>query len=300
VRLSTVSYYSGLRALGVTALSRRLRGSGLILCYHNVVASQNERVGDPGLHMPRARFERQMRWLADHYEVVSLSEFTDRLTSGASLRSLAAVTFDDGYTGVFEYGVPILEALRIPATVFLVAERVGRSAGFWWDQPHIIKRATPKRRDKWLKDLRGDDAAIKSENRCATEASLPASHRPAGWALIRTCMSGGRIDLGAHSATHRSLPTLTNDELQYEIVVTRANLQRATGLWPKFFSYPYGQWDPRVRAIVHSSGYRAAVTLDGGLNSSFADPWALKRINVPAGISAPAFQAWTAGLQPRR
>jgi peptidoglycan/xylan/chitin deacetylase (PgdA/CDA1 family) len=299
VRLATATYYSGLRALGVTALSRRLHGSGLILCYHNVVARREECVGDPGLHMPLACFERQMRWLTDHYEVVSLSEFTDRLTSGESLRSVAAVTFDDGYTGVFEYGVPILEALRMPATVFLVAERVGRSAGFWWDQPEIIKDATPRRRDTWLKELRGDDAAIKSENRCAAEANLPASHRPAGWALIRARVSGGRIDLGAHSATHRSLPTLTDEELHYEIAVTRANLQRVTGLCPEFFSYPYGEWDPRVRTVVQCSGYRAAVTLDCGLNSSIADPWALRRINIPAGISAPAFQAWTAGLQPR-
>jgi peptidoglycan/xylan/chitin deacetylase (PgdA/CDA1 family) len=187
----------------------------------------------------------------------------------------------------------------MPATVFLVAERVGRSAGFWWDEPQIVERATPRRRDKWLKELRGDDAAIKSANRCAADANLTASHRPADWALIRARLSGGRIDLGAHSATHRSLPTLTDEELQYEVAITRANVQRVTGLCPEFFSYPYGQWDPRVRAVVRSSGYRAAVTLDGGLNSSFADPWALRRINVPAGISTSAFQAWTAGLQPR-
>ena len=67
-----------------------------------------------------------MRWLADHYRVVGLGEFIERLTSGASLQSMAALTFDDGYAGVFEHAVPILQALGMPATVFIVADAVGR------------------------------------------------------------------------------------------------------------------------------------------------------------------------------
>jgi peptidoglycan/xylan/chitin deacetylase (PgdA/CDA1 family) len=102
-----------------------------------------------------------------------------------------------------------------------------------------------------------------------------------------------------HSATHRSLPTLTDAELEYELVASRAVVHRATGIWPEFFAYPYGRWDARVRARVHAAGYRAAFTLDPGLNDASSDLLALPRINVPAGISDAAFEAWTAGLQAR-
>jgi peptidoglycan/xylan/chitin deacetylase (PgdA/CDA1 family) len=298
VRLGAPLYYRGLRAFGVTVASRRLQNGGLILCYHNVVQA-GERGGEPGLHVPRERFEHQMRWLASQYAVVPLSEFVDRLRSGASLRRVAAVTFDDGYAGVFGHALPILDALRMPATMFLVADAVGRSDGFWWDEPEIVDAATPMRRERWLNELRGDGAAIVSEQRRSAQRPLPASHRPAGWAAIRAWVDRG-IAIGVHSATHRSLPTLTDSELEDEITGSRATLHRATGIRAQFFAYPYGHWNARVRALVHAAGYRAALALGTGLNGPTTDPWCLRRVNVPAGISDEAFDAWTAGFHARR
>ena len=208
VRFVADSYYRGLRAVGLPARRRRLNDAGVILCYHNVVATEEDCAGCPGLHEPRARFERQVRWLAEHYHVVGLSEFIGRLTSGASLRSVAALTFDDGYAGVFEHAVPILHALGIPATVFIVADAVGASAPFPWDE-------------------------------CA-------DHRPADWAVIRGALGRG-IELGAHSCNHPSLPGLDDSQLEHEIVASRAVIHGATGAWPEFFAYPFGHWNPRVR-----------------------------------------------------
>ena len=249
------SYYGGLRAAGVPAVRRRLKDAGLILCYHNVVETA-QGAGCPGLHEGRERFTRQMRWLGAHYDVIGLREFTERMTNGRSLRSVAAVTFDDGYTGVFEHAVPVVRALRMPATIFLVADAVGRSAPFPWDGA--------------------------------------AGHRPADWDQIRAALGGG-IEVGAHSCTHQSLPRLTDAELEREIVASRAMLRQATGVSPQFFTYPFGHWDARVRDVVQSAGYLGGLTLDFGLNGRHEDRWALRRVNVPAGISDAAFQAWASG-----
>ena len=46
--------------------------------------------------------------------------------------------------------------------------------------------------------------------------------------------------------------------------------------------------------------YRAALGLDVGFNDMHTDVWSLRRINVPAGISGAAFEAWAAGLHGRR
>lgn len=243
--------------MGVTGLRRQLRDAGLILCYHNVVRTDEDEIDDLGLHLPRDRFESQVRWLVEHYEVISLHEFVDRLTAGASLRRTAAITFDDGYAGVFENAVPILSKLGVPATVFLVADVVRKPAGFWWDRS--------------------------------------ASHPPADWNTIRAALQHG-IDLGSHSLTHPSLPMLTDAQLEHEIVESRAIVHHATQIWPEFFAYPYGHWDARVRALVHTAGYRAGVTLDYGLIGSQADPWALRRINVPSGICGSRFETWTGGF----
>jgi peptidoglycan/xylan/chitin deacetylase (PgdA/CDA1 family) len=262
IQLGAAVYYRGLRALGVTAMRRRSLDAGLILCYHNVVAPGDDQIGGPGLHIACDRFEQQMRWLAAHYDVVSLREFSTRLTGRRTARrAMAAVTFDDGYAGVFRYAFPVLDMLGIPATVFLVARAVGGAGGFSWD---------------------GD-------------TGLPESHRPADWPSILPGL-GERFGVGVHTATHPSLPTLTDADLEAEVVTSRATIHRATGVWPEFFAYPYGHWDARVRARVRAAGYRGALTLDFGLNGPCADRWALRRVNVPATISEAAFEAWTAGL----
>ena len=292
-------YYGSLCALGVTAMNRRLRNAGPILCYHNVVPSEYGHLGEPGLHVTSERFERQMHWLARHYTVIRLSEFVDRMTTGGSLRSLAAITFDDGYAGVYEHAAPVLHRLGVPATVFVVAEAAGRRTGFWWDHNSIIEFATPARRERWLNELRGDGAAIVAQEAPSAAGHLPASHWLADWDTIRAWARRG-IEIGGHSATHRALPTLTHDELEYEIVASRIFVHRATGTWPEFFAYPYGRYDARVRAMVQAAGYRGSFTLDAGLNRAGVDPWCLRRINVPATISDAAFEAWTAGLRRSR
>ena len=99
-----------------------------------------------------------------------------------------------------------------------------------------------------------------------------------------------------HSATHRFLPALTDEELDDEIVASRARIQRETGRWPQFFAYPYGACDARTRAAVGRAGYEAAFGLAADVTHTAPDPWAVKRVNVPSGISPSAFEAWTAGL----
>jgi peptidoglycan/xylan/chitin deacetylase (PgdA/CDA1 family) len=297
-RLGATMYYRALQALQVTAIQRRLRNAALVLCYHNVVAPRDGGTGDTSLHVTSDRFAHQMRWLAAHYEIVPLRDLLERIARGASLRSLAAITFDDGYAGVFEHAVPILYSMRIPATVFVVADAPAKREAFWWDHPEVAARATPTRRRHWLERLRGDSAAIRAEIGSARAMLLPPSHRAATWDAIRASLRSG-IEIGVHSATHRSLPTLSDEELEREIVGSRADIHRATGTWPDTFSYPYGIASQRVRERVRAAGYRAAFGLERGLNGAGTDVWDLHRINIPASISDRAFEAWTAGLYGR-
>jgi peptidoglycan/xylan/chitin deacetylase (PgdA/CDA1 family) len=295
MRLAGPLCYQAVRMFGLPAINRRLHDAGLILCYHNVVATGSRSAGDPGLHMSRDRFEQQIRWLVARYSVIGLSEFVDRVAAGKSLRAVAALTFDDGYAGVFEHAVPVLEAIGVPATVFIVGT-AGRRMGFWWDQTTIVQSTDPGLRRECLNTLRGDESAIVAN---AIREDLPASHRPARWEVVRAAVQSG-ITIGAHTVTHRSLPTLSDAELEFEVVAGRTMIERATGARVDFFAYPYGLWDHRVRSRVRLAGYRAGLTLNAGLNRRFADPCSLRRLNVPAGISKAAFEAWAAGFAVRQ
>lgn len=294
-------YYSALEAIRLPALVRRVRNAGLILCYHNVVADVEPNGDDAGLHMPLARFERQMRWLAARYTLVSLHEFVARLRARSPLGRVAAVTFDDAYAGVFTHAWPLLRHLGIPATAFIVAAAPERPEIFWWEHPTVRRAITARRRQRWLTELRGDATAILAEvaaESLAAPAPPPApDRRPADWSIIAAAARDGLV-LGAHSTRHWTLPGLAEAHLDHEVHGSRAVIAQRTGVAPEVFSYPYGRWAPRVRDVVRAAGYRAAVTLDYGLNPPAADPWALRRVNVPAAIADPAFRAWAAGLAP--
>jgi len=293
------TYYAALHGVGLPAFARRLRDAGVILCYHNVSpARDGPPSGDPGVHLALEKFATQMAWLARHYDVVPLRELLDRLAANRPLHGLAAITFDDGYMGVFEHAWPLLLELGLPATVFVVADAPETGEPFWWDHPAAAQRATPERREHWLKDLRGDGGDIISALSAVAAPALPRALRPADWDTIGRATRAG-LTLGVHSATHRTLTELDDVELEREVVASWETIRRRLGGHPEIFAYPYGRWNARARDAVRAAGYGGAVTLDYGLVRPDADPWALPRVSIPASISQLAFQAWAAGLAPR-
>jgi len=299
--------YNALRITGVTTVARRVTNGGVVLCYHNVVGSTRRAATSPlGLHMPLATFRRQMLWLREHYAVVPLDELVRRLVRGKSLRGVAAITFDDGYAGVFEHAWPLLRQLGLAATVFIVADAPGRPDGFWWDDPDVLRMYSPQREHRWLTQLQGDQTRIVEAVAPGRAAwRTPRWCRPATWETIAAAATsgtegGGGLHIGVHSATHRSLPTLTEVDLSREIVASRDLIQRRTGVTPTLFTYPYGHWNDRVRRAVLAAGYRGAFTLAADKQSLKRDPWTVPRLNIPAYIDDAAFEAWTAGLNLRR
>lgn len=81
-------------------------------------------------------FAKQMKFLHDHkYNIVTLSEavsyIRDRKRPPA--RTLA-ITFDDGYENNYKYAYPALKKYNIPATIFVITDKVGSKDFLTWDQ----------------------------------------------------------------------------------------------------------------------------------------------------------------------
>ncbi|HEX5996407.1 MAG TPA: polysaccharide deacetylase family protein [Jiangellales bacterium] len=98
------------------------RAVPLVLMYH-AVADVSE---DPNqLAVTPDRFEEQMWWLRRlGLRGVSVAELLDAQRARRH-RGLVGITFDDGYTGVLHYALPVLRQYGFGATVFIVSERLG-------------------------------------------------------------------------------------------------------------------------------------------------------------------------------
>jgi peptidoglycan/xylan/chitin deacetylase (PgdA/CDA1 family) len=97
-------------------------------------------------------------------------------------------------------------------------------------------------------------------------------------AIRRMVRDGWEID--DHSATHPDLTRVDAARLRAEVAGSRAALRLALGVDPRFFCYPYGRVDGRVRAAVEAAGFIGATTTRPARATALDDPFLLPRIVV--------------------
>jgi peptidoglycan/xylan/chitin deacetylase (PgdA/CDA1 family) len=292
---------------GIATFARRRRQHDtLVLAYHNVSPDSASLEGDRELHVTRSAFAAQLDALAATHEVVPLERVVDELVrrgtraNGAKRsRPLAAITFDDAYHGAVTLGVAELAKRGMPATIFVAPSFVGGRA-FWWDELADPQSGLPDRvRERALEELEGRDAEIRAWARsagipersaethmcCATEEELDAAVH-----------SG--ISLAPHTMSHPNLTRLHRqgvfDELTQSLDWLRARFARVT----PFIAYPYGLSSPTVARAAADLGYRAGFLVRGGWiqRARHDDPYAMPRVNVPAGLSLEGFALRAAGM----
>jgi peptidoglycan/xylan/chitin deacetylase (PgdA/CDA1 family) len=110
---------------------RPSRAHGLILMYHRVAST----TVDPWqISVSPDNFAGQMQTLAEVADVVPLRELPTTLRKGRRSRPVAAVTFDDGYLDNLTAAKPVLDALDIPATIFVPTGWIDDPRPMWWDR----------------------------------------------------------------------------------------------------------------------------------------------------------------------
>ena len=189
------------------------------------------------------RFEEQMAWLSKAFAPVDINHLLGFL-DGKDLRpeTPVVVTFDDGFTSTFEHAMPILERYRIPATMFIVAGRIGA------DNDWMQRRGRPRRT---LMDA----------------------------GQIREMNAAG-ITIGSHTLSHPQLPDCTPEEKATEIGDSRKRLEDLLGHAIEHFAYPFGLYDEDDLAIVQQAGYRSACSTRSGFNNPEVDRFQLRRIEI--------------------
>ncbi len=81
-------------------------------------------------------FEAQMKFLHEHrYNAVTPDRLIAYISGKESIPSKTiAITFDDGYYNNYQYAYPVLKKYNIPATIFVIVDKVGQSGYVGWKE----------------------------------------------------------------------------------------------------------------------------------------------------------------------
>lgn len=91
---------------------------------------------------------------------------------------------------------------------------------------------------------------------------------------IRTLHKRG-FEIGAHTITHPRLTAVDDERARYEIVESKARIERITEAECTMFCYPKGAQNARVRAFVKEAGYRGARTVEQLRFTAGEDPFGM-------------------------
>jgi peptidoglycan/xylan/chitin deacetylase (PgdA/CDA1 family) len=248
-----------------------------VLCYHGV-RKRGEATPFGDLHVTSATFERHCRLLADACQPISLADFRDARNGRRALPPRPVlVTFDDGYRGVVDHALPLLERYGIPAILFACVQPVLERRHFWFDA-------------LWRRD--GEAAVLKARalpfhewrtlvDSIDTAADIADSHRPLTTGELQHLAGSPLIEIGGHTMTHPTLALAPVDEQRREIAGCRAALKGVLGKPIAAFAYPYGSpsedYTSETVAVVRDAGFDIAFTTDASFATTRCDPFQIPR-----------------------
>ncbi len=319
---SAVLYYSGLIYLYRKISSKLVRRNDIkILAYHKI---SDDLPNYLGLNTTIAGFEKQIRYLKQHYNVISLSDAVDLIQSGEKLsEDVVVITFDDGYKDNYTNAFPIIKKYNIPVTIFLAAGLIGSKRNLWFGNitemltgttknsidleifglgKYPIDRLKQKEKAiitiiKYAKKLRKEE--IQSLIKCISEKleiNYSESEQMLSWDEIIEMKKNG-VSFGTHTMTHTILTNISLKESEYEIVESKRLIEERLKAKVSFLSYPNGSaadFNKEIIKILKDNGFSCACTLVSGANNT--DLFALKRRCMTVGVSKGVFGYFSKSL----
>ena len=292
------------------------KSGAIILMYHSVAEKPEAQFIDPRDHVPPDIFEKQMEFLSRQRKVISLQELLDMLRLGETPKAGSVViTFDDGYLDNLTVAAPILDRLRLTATIFLPTGYIDRGENQWvdqvftafkfrtsdeliWDhgQKYKYNLINPKECNLAYQTLCSHFLCTNAEKRRSLlkmllNQLLPSARPPRltmTWEDIQTLQANHQCFLiGCHTAEHIDLTSVSHHEALRELTSCAKWVEEKLGIQAQHFCFPYGRTSKQLRLLVAKAGFNSACGSDDydPVINSRTNPFKLPRIEAPPSMS---------------
>lgn len=238
--VKTIGRKAIVRTLGF-ATRRVDRNYVRIFTYHSVQNHSNVKA-----HMPPARFEEHIRYLAENgYCTLRIADIARQWPRIFYDQPAVSLTFDDGLYNNWMNVCEILTKYNMTGTFFIPTAYIGDNK-----QMPLSEEMKPYQSSTML-----------------------------SWSDIHNMVWAG-FEIGAHSHTHVMVAKQPLDRARKEIFTPKKILENRLGIEIKSFAYPKGHSDSFAdwtKELLKEAGYQAGCTQLGGTISQRCDLLSLPR-----------------------
>lgn len=186
------------------------------------------------------QFEKQMKYIADNYKVISLcSLISNEMKLFPSRKKVVIITFDDGWEDNYTHAFPILKHHGFHATFFVTTKLITK------------------------------EVYIKNK-----ETMEPLTVKQ----ILE--MDNNGMDFGSHTCSHPNLCQIDLDSVKYELSQSKETLEKILGCEVDTFCYPLGLYNSKIIELVKNAGYQLAVATSWGGFNSKTNRFILPRIRI--------------------
>lgn len=283
-----------------------------ILMYHNFAVTEGELPDAVAISSAR----KQLAYLRDHFQVVPLTQLIEQLSSGTSIeKNTVALTVDDGRRNFYEFFFPLLKEFRMPATFFVVSSYICGKDWIWTDkvlwlagQPHAHEELRQDRLERFFEKMNRLRPEIRNSQVEELAAKMkisipkepPPGYAPCSQAQLREMADSGLVEVGSHSVTHPIFSTLTDEESEWELAQSRAEIEQLLERRVTCFCFPNGKpadYFPHQLQQVKEAGYSSAVMTHFGMPRRGADVYVLPRMGISGRTDLLSFMKYVDGVE---
>ena len=169
------------------------------------------------------------------------------------------ITLDDGYSNNYEHGLKIFEKYETPITIFVTTKHMQGRENF--EVLDHVKTAL----------IKFDDLEVTEEMGNELFYGLSAYQ-------LKKLAEHPLVEIGGHTHNHPSLTDCTEQVIRNELVSNNQIIGEITGSIPKFFAYPFGEYNGLVKRVVKEVGYDYAFAVSPKVGKDL--PFEIPRIGL--------------------
>jgi peptidoglycan/xylan/chitin deacetylase (PgdA/CDA1 family) len=237
---------------GINRLARGITSSyPRIVTFHNIY-SRGDKIS---LGITTDSFRSMLEYIKKHYSAMKVHELINlKKRNGIYPKKAVAITFDDGFKSFYYLAWPLLRALNIPSTIFVLPDLIEKDPRMFWDR-FSFGTSMPN--------------------------EIPKTYELMSWDMLKELSNSELIEIGSHTLTHAILANEDSQRSWNEISMSHYIIEAKLKVSVQSFSYPNGKpGDYRLdqMEMVREADYCCGVATHFGYVTPRSNIMALPRI----------------------